>query len=282
MPDDRAGDTPSQILRHHRLRPRKSLGQNFLQDGRVADRIVEALDLDPGDEVLEIGAGTGVLTDRLAGVARFLAAIELDDSLFSLLAMHFATSPGVRLLHADALEVDPCDIFRGAYKLVGNIPYYVTGPIVRHFLEAACRPRVLVFMVQREVAERMIARPGHLSLLGVSVQFYARAEIVARVPAGAFFPRPKVDSAVVRLLPFERTYETAEVSTFFTVARAGFGTKRKQLVNALGHGLGVSRDTAIALLSDARVASERRAETLTIEEWRRLAAAFGALSTAES
>lgn len=274
MPAERSGERPSQVLQEHHLRPRKALGQNFLQDERFVERVVGAIDLQSDEDVLEIGAGTGVLTGRLAQQARSVVAIELDDNLHSLLEMRFKREPGVRILHADALDVDPCPLFESTYKLVGNIPYYVTGPIVRHFLEARCRPDVLVFMVQREVAERMVAGPGALSLLGVSVQYYARVEIMTRVPAGAFFPRPKVDSAIVRLVPFPQVYDPNEVESFFTVARAGFGTRRKQLLNALSHGLGTGRDTATELLDRAGIDPTRRAETLTLPEWKHLARVF--------
>lgn len=281
MPDGSSGGPPSRALRDLQLRPRKALGQNFLQDLRVADRIVGALDLSSSDDVLEIGPGTGVLTERLTPACRSVVGVELDQNLYAALRTRFADSSAVRLIHGDALTIDPCAIFQEPYKLIGNIPYYVTGPIVRHYLETTCRPTRLVMMVQREVAERMTAVPGDLSLLGVSVQFYARPEIVLRVPAGAFFPRPRVDSAVVRLTPFATPPALDEVGPFFDVARAGFGTKRKQLVNALGHGLRLDRNTALRLLSTADIDPSRRAETLTIDEWKRLASLFSTACSQE-
>lgn len=273
MPDQDAGEAASASLRRHGLRPRKRLGQNFLRDRRYLRTIAEAADLQPSDRVLEIGAGTGILTHALADNDAEVLAVELDDALHDLLTQEFAAVPNVRILHANALDIDPCEYFSGAYKLVGNIPYYITGPILRHFLEARCSPSLLVLMVQREVAQRMTARPGDLSLLGVSVQFYATPTVVSRVPAGAFYPPPRVDSAIVRLTP--RTGVPLDLrDALFTVARAGFGTRRKQLANSLSMGLGLDRDTVVHLLEDANINPARRAETLSIPEWERLAAAW--------
>jgi 16S rRNA (adenine1518-N6/adenine1519-N6)-dimethyltransferase len=247
------------------LRPRKRLGQHFLQDQSYLARIVAAADLRTDDDVLEVGAGTGVLTEALARQARTVIAIELDDELASRLRRRFESARNVRIYPGNALDVNPCDCFSGPYKLVANIPYYITGPLLRHLLETACQPKLLVLMLQREVAERLVARPGALSLLGVSVQYYARARLVARVPAAAFFPRPKVDSAVVRLEPY-RLPSSAD-ARFFEVARAGFSTKRKQLRNALAAGLEIEKPSAEALLQAAGIDPTARAETLSIDDW---------------
>lgn len=273
MPENDAGETAPGALRRHGLHPRKRLGQNFLRDRRYLRTIAEAADLQPEDRVLEIGAGTGVLTRALADSGAEVLAVELDDALYELLTREYAEVSNVRILHANALDIDACEHFNGPYKLIGNIPYYITGPILRHFLEALCPPSTFVLMVQREVALRMIAAPGDLSLLGVSVQFYAQPKIVARVPAGAFYPRPKVESAIIRLIP-HATVPLDLRNALFTVARAGFGTRRKQLANALSLGLGIDREAALSLLADAGITSTRRAETLSISEWERLAAVW--------
>jgi 16S rRNA (adenine1518-N6/adenine1519-N6)-dimethyltransferase len=265
-------DSPARALRDAGLRPRKRLGQNFLQDRSFLPRIVEAVSIDAGDDVLEIGAGTGVLTEALARAARSVLAIELDDRLSEMLAARFRDVSTVRLWHGNVLHFDPCAHFAGPYKLAANIPYYVTAPVVRHFLEARCPPAIMALMVQREVAERMVASPPRLSLLGVSVQFYAEAGITTRVPAGAFFPRPKVDSAIVRLVP--RAPAAPDADAFFEVARAGFGQRRKQLVNALAAGLGLSRQKATGLLDRAGIDPSIRAEAVPMDAWHRLAAAW--------
>lgn len=270
MPGEHVGPTPAQTLRARDLRPRKRLGQNFLQDRSFLARIVAAAEASEDDEVLEVGPGTGVLTAELARVCRRVVAVELDDALFTLLTGTIGNEPNVELIHADALAIDPCAHFAGPYKLVANIPYYITGQLIRSFLESECQPGVLVLMLQREVAERMAASTGRLSLLGVSVQYYAQVRVMGRVPAGAFFPRPKVDSAIVRLTPYRRR-DSAEADAFFHVVRAGFSMPRKQLANTLSAGLSLSRDETNALLASAGVDGRLRPERLSVSDWERLA-----------
>lgn len=276
MSDEGNGRPVGSVLRRHNLRPRKSLGQNFLRDRRYLGGIVRALGLDREDDVLEIGPGTGVLTAALAEVAREVIAVELDPHLVSLLREEFAGEHNVRVLEGDALHTDPADLFPGPYKLAGNIPYYITGPILRHYLETERQPQVIVLMVQREVAQRMTALPGHLSLLGVSVQFYGHPSIVARVPRRAFLPAPKVDSAIVKVVPHAPPVPLTLRDQFFALARAGFGTKRKTLGNALSIGLGLPRDETRSLLAMAGLDEIRRAETLSLQEWAALTRAYAA------
>lgn len=264
--DERARQT----LQRHGLKPRKRLGQNFLRDGSYLGRIVDAAELGKDDDVVEVGAGTGVLTRAIVERARRVVAIELDDSLYSLLVKDLANSSNVEVWHGNALEFNPNAHFSGPYKVLGNIPYYVTGPILRHFLELERQAHIVVLMVQREVAARIVAAPGKLSLLGVSVQFYAHPEIVASVPAGAFYPRPKVDSAILRLRPYRAGISSESRRDFFTMVRAGFSAPRKQLANSLSSGLSVTAEEARNLLTETGIGSARRAETLSIEEWERL------------
>lgn len=260
-------DRPSQVLRRGGRTARRSLGQNFLQDKSFLPRIVQAAELEAGDDVLEIGPGTGVLTQALAECGAKVVAVELDGALADILRATFASNANVEIVQGDALSLDPCDLFGYPYKLVANIPYYITGLLIRRFLETPCPPDLLVLMVQREVAQRMVAAPGRLSLLGVSVQFYARTEIIARVPAGAFYPRPKVDSAIVRLRPYRDPRQVEIAPALFELARAGFSVRRKQLINSLSAGLGNERVNTGRLLEQANIAPERRAETLSIAEW---------------
>lgn len=274
MSDPAPGRSAASSLREHGLRPRKRLGQNFLRDKRFLARILEAADIGSDDVVLEVGAGTGILTRALLGQARRVVAVELDDSLVEVLGHELSGHQNLELWHGNALDFDPCARFSGPYKLVGNIPYYITGPIIRHFLETECPPSVLVLMVQREVADRMTARPGDLSLLGVSVQFYSEPKLVTRVPRGAFHPAPKVESAIVKLTPRPEQMPGRTRDAFFRLARAGFGTRRKTLGKALSIGLDVPRDTARSLLESAGIDERRRAEDLSIEEWVRLAEVY--------
>lgn len=183
-------------------------------------------------------------------------------------------------LNTPALTIDNSRLTVGHYKVVANLPYYITSAIIRHLLTARVRPALLVLTVQREVAQRIVAQPPQMSLLAVSVQFYARPEIVARIPAGAFVPPPKVDSAILRLLPRPQPpFSGPDEEAFFAMARAGFGQPRKQLRNALRAGLGWSPDRVQALLAAAAIAPDRRAETLSLVEWGRLAQVFGQQST---
>ncbi|HZT97952.1 MAG TPA: 16S rRNA (adenine(1518)-N(6)/adenine(1519)-N(6))-dimethyltransferase RsmA [Chloroflexota bacterium] len=275
-----AGPAPATILvplQRTTVRGRKSLGQHFLRDRGALSAIVDALDLAPADRVLEIGPGTGVLTHALAGRTSQVVAVELDGRLASDLRDAFAAEPSVEILQGNALDIDPCTIFDGAYKLAGNLPYYITGLLLRHYLEMVCKPSVAVFMVQFEVAQRMTAKPGSMSMLSVATQFYADVSIVRRVPAGAFSPKPKVDSAIVKLLPRpEPSHPVPDENTFFRGVRAGFGGRRKQLVNSLATGLGISKGDAAGLLAAAEIRPTDRPQNLGVRDWSRLALALAA------
>jgi 16S rRNA (adenine1518-N6/adenine1519-N6)-dimethyltransferase len=260
------------LLAAKHMRPLKSFGQNFLIDRSVLLKIVSAADIKPEDEILEVGAGTGVLTRELAKEARRVVAVELERDMLALLVKTTSAYPNVELVARNLLFLDPVEVFgQTPYKLVANLPYYITAPTFRHFLESASPPRLLVVMVQMEVAQRIIAEPGELSVLALSVQFYGQPRIIERVPAKAFYPAPKVDSAILRvdvkqqapLLPGER-------DSFFRVVQAGFSEKRKQLHNSLTHGLHHKNELVRSWLADASIDASRRAETLSIEEWLRL------------
>ena len=190
---------PKHLLDRYQIEPKKSLGQNFLHDEGLLGRLVAAADLSPDDDVLEVGPGLGALTRVLARAARRVVAVELDGRLLPVLESELSGLDNVELVHGDVLELDPADWFATPYVVVANVPYYITGAILRHLLGRQPRPRQLVLTVQREVAARLTARPPEMSLLAVSVQYYGRARLVSTVKAGAFWPRPEVDSAVVRI-----------------------------------------------------------------------------------
>jgi 16S rRNA (adenine1518-N6/adenine1519-N6)-dimethyltransferase len=258
---------------------KKSLGQNFLRDQAIADAIVAAAKLAPEDTVIEIGPGPGVLTGRLATQAGRLIAIELDDRFAAQLLARYADTPKVQVVHADVLETDLSALAAGQdstlnaavpaqWKSVANIPYYITSPIIRHLLETSVPPSLAVLMVQKEVAERICAEPGDLSLLAVSVQLYATPELLFPVPASAFTPQPKVDSAVLRLVPHSAPLlPDIDREKFFEVVRAGFSQKRKQLANSLSAALQLPKAEVVTWLTAAGIDPERRAETLSIDEW---------------
>lgn len=268
--------TDRQVLRNllhaHNMHPNKAFGQHFLIDRAVLEQVVDAAELDGTEQVLEVGAGTGVLTRELAKQAQRVVAVELERDMLALLTETTSRYPNVEVLARNLLYLDPQEVFgTEAYKLVANLPYYITAPTFRHFLESANPPRLFVVMVQYEVAKRMIAAPGDLSLLGVSVQFYGRPRIIARVPATSFYPAPKVDSAILRLdVQPQPLLTLRERDTFFRLVQAGFSEKRKQLHNSLTSGLHRRNDEIRSWLTAAGIEAQRRAETLSLEEWLRL------------
>jgi len=260
------------LLYAHHMRPNKAFGQNFLVDRAILQRIIEAAEIEPTDQVLEVGAGTGVLTRELAKHARRVVAVELERDMLALLAKTTGEFRNVELLERNLLYLDPQEVFeQEPYKLVANLPYYITAPTFRHFLESGNAPRLLVVMVQYEVAQRIVAGPGDLSLLGVSIQFYGQPKIIAHVPARAFYPAPKVDSAILRVDLRNQVPLTPEQrDSFFRLVQAGFAERRKQLHNSLTHHLHQKNEEVRASLTAANIDPSRRAETLSIEDWLRL------------
>ncbi|GER87967.1 ribosomal RNA small subunit methyltransferase A [Dictyobacter vulcani] len=260
------------VLTSHGMRPNKAFGQNFLIDRAILQQIVQAAEITAEDEILEVGAGTGVLTRELAQQARRVVAVEIERDMLKLLADTTRQYPNVELIARNLLFLDPAEVFgQVPYKLVANLPYYITAPTFRHFLENANPPKILVVMVQWEVAQRIVAEPGDMSLLAVSVQFYGQPKIISRVPARAFYPAPKVDSAILRIdVHGEAPLTHDERDRFFKVVQAGFSEKRKQVHNSLTHGLHYKNEIVRGWLNEAGIESSRRAETLSIEEWIRL------------
>ena len=258
---------PKQLLTHYQIEPKKSLGQNFLFDENVLARIVEAAELQPFEPVLEIGPGLGSLTRVLAQTAASVTAVELDNRFIPILQTELDYFDNVRVIHGDILEQNLDALFDRPYKVVANVPYYITGAILRHLLSAKQKPITVVMTVQKEVAERVTAVPPQMSLLAVSTQLYGTAELVTTIKAGAFWPRPDVDSAVLRLTLFpEPRLPFTEEKEFFAVVKAGFSQKRKQLKNNLQQ-LGYNQAEITAVLTAAGIDGRRRAETLTIDEW---------------
>ncbi len=260
-------------------RRRKALGQHFLTDSRIANRIVAAAELDGSDTVLEIGPGAGVLTRRMAEQAGRVIAVELDERLCAELPERLGFPTNLEVVRADGREVDPDDLVgAGApYKVVANLPYYAAAPIVRRFLETVRPPRLMVVMVQREVADAMNAKPGEFTLLSVATQFYAEPSVVAQVPARCFRPPPKVSSTVLKLKVRPKPAATvADTGHFFALVRAGFSAPRKQLRNSLMHGTGAPAETVAEALDAAAIDGQRRAATLGIAEWAALDATWPA------
>ncbi len=262
---------PRQLLRFYNLEAKKSLGQNFLFDENILGRIIAAAGISKRDQVLEIGAGLGSLTGLLAQQAGRVLAVELDGRFLPILEAELKPFDNVDLIHDDILALIPAEYFQGAYKVVANVPYYITGAILRHLLQGVHKPSQLVLTVQKEVAERMTADPPHMSLLSVSVQYYSRTQMLFTIKAGAFWPRPDVDSAVVRIIiDPNRAFDPAQEKAFFRLVRSGFSQKRKQLQKNLRQ-LGMSKRDIGSILEQAGIDGRRRAETLSIPEWLALA-----------
>ncbi len=271
----------SSLLKRYGLRPDKRLGQNFLIDESALQRVAEAAEVTADDVVLEIGPGLGSLTRVMAILARQVVAVEIDARFIPPLKEVLSSFKNVQIVQGDILSLNPAELTAkhtnaaAGYLVVANIPYYITSALFRHLLETDVKPVRLVLTVQREVAERICAAPGDMSLLALSVQVYGQPQIAAHIPAGAFYPPPKVDSAVVRVdLYAQPQIPTSELATFFLLVKAGFSQKRKTLRNALSGGMRWETAFAAQILQAASIDPMRRAETLSLEEWGSLVAAY--------
>jgi 16S rRNA (adenine1518-N6/adenine1519-N6)-dimethyltransferase len=262
------------LLKRYHLRPDPRLGQNFLVDRVALRRVVEAAEIAGEDVVLEIGAGLGNLTRYLAEDAAQVIAVELDKRLIPPLQETLSGYANVTIEQGDILAMNPARLIGSAkppdsgYLVVANIPYYITSALLRHLLEATIRPARMVLTVQKEVAERICASPGEMSILALSVQVYGNPVITSYIPAGAFYPVPKVDSAIVRVaIEPSPKVPAAMLDSFFRLVKAGFSQKRKTLRNALSGGMRWSPQQAEDVLLQAGIQPNRRAQTVSLEEW---------------
>lgn len=257
-------------VRLTRTRPRKSLGQHFLADAAIVGQIVEAADLTRRDTVLEVGPGRGFLTRRLVEQAGRVIALELDEELAASLVQRLDNPPNLTVVPGDARFVDVTAVVgpRTPYKVVANLPYYAANPIIRRFLEGELKPALMVVMLQKEVAQCMLAQPGGMGLLSVTTQYYASGRLICQVPPQAFRPPPKVSSSVVRLdIRAAPAVNVENSDALFSLVRSGFSAPRKQLRNSLGQGLGLAAAETASFLDSAGIDGRRRAETLSMEEW---------------
>jgi 16S rRNA (adenine1518-N6/adenine1519-N6)-dimethyltransferase len=263
--------TAKQALAQQNIQPTKGLGQNFLIDGNAIHKLIGSAQIEADDTVLEIGPGTGILTLQLAKIAKHVIAIEKDARMVELLQKTFAHSKNVQIIHGDALKTNYTryNIQDTKYKVVANLPYYITAPIIRKFLEEDRQPKSLTFIIQKEVARRICAKPPKMSLLAVSVQFYATPKIVSTLKKDLFWPRPNVDAAIIHIVPSQEK-SAVDPKQFFRVVKAGFLHPRKQLLNNLSSGLHLTKEQSIALLKEHDIQPTRRAETLSQEEWGKL------------
>jgi len=268
------------LIQKYQVQPKKSLGQNFLVDPNGLNKVLQAAQLNPEDTVLEIGAGLGSLTYLLAQQVKYVVAVELDKRLIPPLTEVLAGFENIKIKQGDMLELSPDALLGTArYVVVANIPYYITSALIRHLLEADHKPTRMVLTVQQEVAERILARDGKMSLLALSVQVYGKPELKARIPAGCFYPPPEVDSAVLSIELYEEPlFPSESLDLFFKLAHAGFAQKRKTLRNTLATGMNESPAWAEKLLTAAGIDPQRRAETLSMQEWKQLVEAYQQLS----
>lgn len=258
---------------------KKSLGQNFLKDETILEQILTTAEVGPADHVFEVGPGTGALTERLVERVNHVVAVELDHALVERLQAHFEGSQGISILEGNVLDMNLNAVLkqagceRGKFKVVANIPYYITAPIIRSLLSLELQPKSLTLMVQKEVAERMTAKPGDMSLLSLMVQFYSEAQIAFLVPRTAFDPEPAVDSAVVQLIP-KRCFDAERDRTLFRVARAGFSARRKTLANNLSASFHLERSLVEKILTEEGLRTDIRAQALAVGEWEKLTQAL--------
>lgn len=270
--------TIKELFKRQGTKPRKGLGQNFLTSKGVLGDILKAAQLTKSDTVLEIGPGVGTLTRELAQSAKKVVAVEKDPAMVEILRETTKDLPNTEIIQGDILSFPkpglgtPKPGLGKTYRVVANLPYYITSPVIRLFLEAENKPELLVLMVQKEVAQRICAKPPKMSLLAVSVQIYGKPSIVSYVKRGCFWPQPKVDSAILRVAPLinaDRKLISADI--FFKIVKAGFKQPRKQLLNNLSQGLGLSRQEVETWLSQVGIVPTQRAETLSVEDWIKLA-----------
>ncbi len=268
---------PQQTISKINPRPKKSLGQHFLVDKRVLSKIIKAADLSGLDNVVEIGAGKGLLTSELAGRVAKVIAVEIDNLLIPILESKYDQLPHVNVIHEDARNIDIHQIIPRAesYKLVANLPYYAALPIIRKFLESDHPPKMIVVMVQQEVAERMTATVGKMSLVSVAIQLRGIPKIITTISPRSFKPQPKVSSAVIRIdVRPKPLLELKSESEFFKVVRAGFSSPRKQIRNTLKQGLPLNGSESDLLLRNSGIDPTLRPQYLSMQDWGKLYSSF--------
>lgn len=264
------------LLKSYGIRPSKALGQNFLVDEKAFKKIIEAANLSKKDLVLEIGPGIGNLTLKLAGKAKKVIAIEKDKRMCEILENIIKSQniKNIKVINKDILKTNLGIYTLKPYKLVANLPYYITSPVIRRFLEMKNTPESIILMIQKEVAQRICAKPNKMSLLAVSVQFYAKPKIISYISKKAFWPEPKVDSAIIRIVLLKTKFSKKFIEKFFKIVKAGFSQPRKQLINNLSKGLKLEKERIKDWLLENEIEPSQRAETLSVNEWQKLAKSF--------
>jgi len=256
------------LLEKYQIRPSKKLGQNFLTDERIVKKVVKAAEFDLKDSALEIGPGLGVLTQELAKKTKKVVAIEKDPKMIEILKETLKDLKNVEVFQGDILKISDSQSLISDYKIVANLPFYLTTPVIRKFLEVAkVKPKQMILVVQKEVAQRICAKPPDMSILAISVQLYAKPEIIGLAPRESFWPEPKVESAIIKITPKKTRWKSSFHCLFFKVVKAGFSQPRKQLINNLSQGLRVDREKVKSWLLENNIQPTQRAETLALQDW---------------
>ncbi len=264
-----------ELLEKHEIKPSKFLGQNFLIDRNILEKIISASEIKKDDVVLEIGPGIGTLTKELAQRAGRVIAVEKDKKMVEILSETLADYKNIEIIQDDILKLQNLEVKN--YKIISNIPYYITSPVIRKFLESPEAPQEIILTIQKEVAQRICAKPPKMSLLALSVQFYAEAKIISYVPKNCFLPAPQVDSAIIKIIP-QKKYNI-DSDLFFKIAKAGFSHPRKQLVNNLSvlknsNGVKLDKHIVSEWLLKNNIMPSQRPETLSVSDWVKLAENF--------
>ena len=255
------------LLKEYQIQPSKRLGQNFLIDKEAVKKIIGAADLGPEDVVLEVGPGLGVLTQELAEKAKKVIGIEKDPKMIEILQKTLEGSKNIEIVRGDVLKINlKYHVPNTKYKVVGNLPFYLAAPVIRQFLEAEKPPEKMVLVVQKEVGQRICAKPPEMSILAVSVQIYAKPEIVSYISKKSFWPSPEVDSAIIKIT-INKKQLTTDRNLFFKIVKAGFSQPRKQLINNLSKKLILNRVKVEQWLLENNVQPTQRAETLEVQDW---------------
>ncbi len=252
------------------MKPKKYLGQNFLINEKIIPQIIEAAEISKDDTIIEVGPGLGILTEALLKGGVKVFAIEKDFELIAGLTKKFGSNKKLKIVHQDALFFDETMV--GPYKVVANLPFNVASPLIRKFLESQTPPALMVVMIQKEVAEKILAKPGdsERGVLTLSVEFYADSKKVAEVPRNSFRPQPNVDATIIKIKPFPHlagAEKKVEPKLFFRIVKAGFSSKRQQIHNSLAATFRMPKDEVLELLKKAKIDPIKRAEDLTLGQW---------------
>ncbi|MFH1656280.1 MAG: 16S rRNA (adenine(1518)-N(6)/adenine(1519)-N(6))-dimethyltransferase RsmA [Candidatus Nealsonbacteria bacterium] len=258
-----------ELLEKNKIKLSKGLGQNFLIDEIILKKFIKTIDIQSNDTILEVGSGIGTITQELCKKAKQVVAVEKDQKISEILKDNLKDFKNLEIINNDILKLNLSSTkFQvQSSKIVGNLPFYITSPVIRNFLELQIPPKELIFIIQKEVAQRICAKPPKSNILAISIQFFSKPEIISRIPSNSFYPRPKVESSIIKLTPIDNYKSLIEKKLFFKIIKAGFSQPRKQLINNLSKNLQIDKEKIEKILLKNNINPKQRAETLTIEDW---------------